>query len=222
MKPTVIYTASFGGHDAPPELWDAGCDLICYTDSFTLKRKTWTVLRMGATPPSVIRTPRLDAKWFKMSASALFSEQYETSIWIDAAFWVHHGEGFAQHCLSHLHDGIAFYPHPAEFRSLEQESVISAEMRKYDGEPLIEQVQHYRKQGLVGGRLFCGGVIAREHTPKIARLEERWLEECRRWSSQDQLSLPYVLREIGITPGLIPGDIYSNPYLAHLWSGTLR
>lgn len=221
MKRTVIYTASFGGHDEPPELWGAGCDLICYTDSPTLKRKTWRVQRLARLPLAFTH-PRLKAKWFKMNAVTLHRLSYKTSIWIDAAFWVHHGEGFAEHCLRHLHDGMAFYPHPAEFRSLEQESAISAQMRKYDGEPLIEQVQHYRRQGFEGGRLLCGGVIARVHTPKIARLEKRWLKECQTWSTQDQLSLPYVLHRAKITPGLIPGDIYSNPYLAHLWSGTQR
>jgi hypothetical protein len=160
------------------------------------------------------------AKWFKMNAATLFGGDYQHSIWIDAAFWIHHGEGFAEHCLEHLQGGLAMYPHPAEHRTLEREAQLSSQMPKYEGQPLIDQVAHYRRQGLEGGRLWCGGVIARAHTKKIAQFEQRWLAECLTWSAQDQLSLPYVLKQTGIEPGLIPGDIYSNPWLAHLWSGT--
>jgi hypothetical protein len=229
MKRVVLYSASFGGHDEPPEVWDADCDLVLFTDNRLLTRKTWRVVYR----PRLVRSgarPRMRAKWHKLSSCQQFERDdlyrrlgsYQYSVWIDAAFWIHHGKGFVDHCLNHLRDGIAFYPHPAEHRTLEQEVAYSSAMPKYDGEPLLEQVQHYRRQGLSGGRLYCGGVIAREHSPAVRALEEDWLLECENWSSQDQLSLPFVLEQHGVTPGQIPGDIYSNPYLYHLWSGMLR
>lgn len=220
-KRSVIYTAAFGDHDVPSEVWDAECDLVCFTDNPALKLKTWDV-RQSVVTGLLDASPRMKAKWFKLNATWLFAEEYEHSIWLDAAFWVHSARGFVDHCLAHLHDGIAFYPHPAYWRSLEQEAIISGKMPKYDGEPMAEQVEHYRKLGLVGGTLLCGGVIPRVHTKDIALLEERWLKECRQWSSQDQLALPYCLWKEGIRPGLLPGDIYSNDYLVHLWSGTKK
>lgn len=221
MKRVVLYSASFGGHDEPPEIWDADCDLILLTDSETIERKTWQIIRVPVTHASP-RHPRMRAKYHKLASCWHFDRKYQYSVWIDAAFWVHHGAGFVDHCLGHLHDGIAFYPHPAEHRTLEQEVSYALAMPKYDGEPLVEQVRHYRREGFEGGRLLCGGVIAREHTRSVEQLEGAWYNECERWTSQDQLSLPYVLAKHGITPGLIPGDIYSNPYLYHLWSGTKR
>lgn len=224
MKRVVLYSASFGGHDEPPEIWDADCDLILFTDNPALRRKTWRIELYDPFEPAGFAqtSPRMRAKWFKMSSFWQFDMKYQYSVWIDAAFWVHHGRGFVDHCLNHLHDGIAFYPHPAEHRSLEREVEYALAMPKYAGEPLAEQVAHYRSLGFEGGRLLCGGVIAREHTGEICQLEEDWLRECQQWTSQDQLSLPYVLHKRGITPGLIPGDIYSNPYLYHLWSGIQR
>jgi len=226
VKRVVLYSASFGGHDEPPEVWDADCDLILFTDNPKLKRKTWKIVhRHRQSYPDADRTARsarMRAKYYKMTSISQFYRRYEYSVWIDAAFWIHHGKGFVDHCLNHLHDGIAFYPHPAEFRSLEQEVSYALAMPKYDGEPLSEQVAHYRQLGFEGGRLLCGGVIAREHLLSIRDLEEAWYNQCEQWTSQDQLSLPYVLERCGITPGLIPGDIYSNPYLYHLWSGTQR
>jgi len=216
-KRVVIYTASFGDHDEPPEAWDLGCDLVCFTDDKNpLRRKTWKV--EGIARHKTL-SPRMQAKWFKMHAGELFAHAYEHSIWIDSAFWIHHGEGLPEHCLSQLKDGIAMYPHPASHRSLEREAQISSLMPKYAGEPLVDQVAYYRRQGLEGGRLLCGGVIARAHTPEVMRMDDLWWDECLRWSSQDQLSLPYALKLAGAAPGLIPGDIYSNTFLAHLWSG---
>lgn len=225
MKRVCIYTASFGGHDEPPEVHNADCDMICFTDNPELKRETWKIEYRGSDPISITsltRTSRMRAKWFKMSSFWQFDMKYEHSIWIDAAFWIHSAPGFAEHCLRYLHDGIAFYPHPAEHRSLEQEVAFSVAMPKYDGEPLSNQIAHYRREGLEGGRLYCGGVIARKHTGDVAQLDEDWLRQCENWTSQDQLSLPYVLWKRGMTPGKIPGDIYSNPYIAHLWSGTKK
>lgn len=213
-----IYTASFGDHDEPPELYDAGVDLHCFTDK-PLVRTTWRVHQPGYYNEPRARDARMQAKYWKTHAVDVFREQYDYSVWIDASFWVHHGAGFAEHCLRYLKGGLAFYPHPADWRSLEQEAEISLRMPKYEGLPLVEQVNHYRAQGLTGGTLLCGGVIAREHTSAMARLEADWWEECCAWSPQDQLSLPYVLWKNGVAPGLMPGDIYSNDYLAHLWSG---
>lgn len=218
---TCIYTASFGGHDEPPEIWDAGVDCICFTDSPTLERKTWRVIRPVMWPGFRALSPRMQAKHFKLAAFQ-FLRQYDASVWIDAAFWVHHAKGFAEHCLSFMKNGWAFYPHPAEARTLEQEVDFAERMPKYRGELLREQVAHYRKSGFSGNDLLCGGVIAREHVAHVARTEEYWLEECRRWTSQDQLSLPYVLWQRALQVGHIPQDIYSNPFLCHIWSGTER
>lgn len=220
---TCIYTASFGRHDEPPEIWDAGVDCICFTDSPTLERKTWRVIRPNRSPRHAkLANPRMQAKEFKLRASRYLSE-YDASVWIDAAFWVHHAKGFAEHCLSFMRNGWAFYPHPADTRTLEQEVEFAEAMPKYRGEPLRAQVEHYRRSGFLGNQLLCGGVIAREHdAPLTATVEQAWLQECQQWTAQDQLSLPYVLWQLGVPVGHIPQDIYSNPFLCHLWSGTER
>lgn len=226
MKRIVIYTASFGGHDEPLEIFDAECDLVCFTDNEKLGRKlrTWDVRLFPPTPLFLVNGKladgRMRAKRLKLGSGDLFAGDYEHSIWLDAAFWMHNAKGFVEHCLAHLHDGIAMYPHPAWYRSLEREAQISQAMPKYAGTPLVDQVASYRRRGLEGGRLICGGVIARkQHSVALTQLEELWWQECIEWSPQDQLSLPWVLKQTGITPGLIPGDIYSNNHLAHLWSG---
>ena len=98
-------------------------------------------------------------------------------------------------------------------------------MPKYAGMSLRAQVDAYLTEGMPDNMLWAGGVIARRHDddgvmvhPNIL-LGLKWYHECRRWSPQDQISLPYVLWKLGIEPAIIPGNIYETPYMKHIWTG---
>ncbi|HMG12705.1 MAG TPA: glycosyltransferase domain-containing protein [Gemmatimonadaceae bacterium] len=225
---TVIYTACFGDHDQPAELhgFEGQADLICFTDSPTLarERSTWSVMRRR----SRFKTARMDAKWYKMSASHLFPE-HELSIYIDSSVRFHKTEGFIEHCLRSLgSEQIAFYRHPEGQRSLAEEARFSLSMGKYIGEPLIEQAQHYTAAGFPGTELLAGGCIVRDHRPDplyeytVERFEKAWFDECVHWSAQDQISLPYVLWLNHVSYHLLPGSIYQNDYFSRIWSGPDR
>ena len=55
------------------------------------------------------------------------------------------------------------------------------------------------------------GLLVRDNENDLIRtMNEMWMEENLRWTYQDQISLPYVLWKLGITPAQIP------------FSGTLR
>jgi hypothetical protein len=96
-------------------------------------------------------------------------------------------------------------------------------MQKYQSEPCIEQVAHYREAGMSRAEpdylLYAGGVIGRVHSSDTERFEKAWFDECVHWSVQDQLSLPFVLWRQKRTPGIIPGNIYDNEFLGRVWSG---
>jgi len=233
----IIYTACFGDHDKPVDIPDLGgvADLVCFTDDTSLVDKLphWRVFVRR----SVFRSPRMDAKWFKMSACHLFPDR-EWSIYIDSSVRVKEPHLMLQRCHHALtgittrgvrspRASIALFEHPEDpLRSLEAEAEFSMTFPKYQGEPCIEQVAHYRSAGmpkaLEGYRLYAGGCIARWHWPPIAELEKAWLDECVHWSVQDQLSLPYVLWRHEMIPGVIPGNIYDNEFLMRVWSGPGR
>jgi len=225
----AVYTAAFGDHDKPAELPGlAGiADLFCFTDSVDLKLDTWQIFRR----PSVFRTPRMDAKWYKLSARHLMP-RHSWSIYLDASIRVKDPIAMVieiKRALDQSASDLALFSHPEGQRSLEEEAQFSMTFPKYAGERCVEQVAHYRDAGMPASdpdyRLYAGGVIGRFHSEAVERFEKRWLDECIHWSSQDQLSLPYVLwyeREQGVRdlgPGIIPGNIYDCPFLGRVWSG---
>jgi len=224
MPKLAIYTAAFGDHDKPAELpgLQGVVDLFCFTDSPDLKLDTWQIFRR----PNVFRTPRMDAKWYKMSACHLMP-QHEVSIYLDASIRVKDpslmiaevGRALSRDARGEL----AFFLHPEEQRSLEQEAAFSMTMPKYQGEPCVRQVEHYRDAGMPasdpGYHLYAGGVIGRRHNAAVERFEKRWFDECVHWSCQDQLSIPYVLWREQRAPGIIPGNIYDCSILGRVWSG---
>jgi hypothetical protein len=224
---TVIYTACFGDHDQPAELpgFEGQADLVCFTDSPTLarERSTWSVMRRR----SRFKTARMDAKWYKMSASHLFPE-HDLSIYIDSSVRFHKTEGFIEHCRHSIGGNrLAFYSHPEGQRTLREEAVFSMSMGKYIGEPLIEQACHYYAAGYRDAELLAGGCIVRWHFDAynediVSRFEKAWFDECMHWSAQDQISLPYVLQKEGIAYSLLPGSIYQNDYFSRVWSGPDR
>ena len=80
---------------------------------------------------------------------------------------------------------------------------------------MAEQVAHYRALGHPEhSGLFACGVIARSgrNDPRLIMLNEAWWQEIRRWSHQDQLSLPYLLRKLHLGVDLVNHDLWRNDW----------
>lgn len=221
----VIYTAAFGDHDRPAEIpgLDGIADLCCFSDrDFGLK--TWNTFYRR----SVFKTPRMDAKWYKMSARHLFPT-HEWSIWLDASIRVKDPKRMVDTIRETMTwdarcSSLAFFLHPEAQRSLEEEAAFSMTFPKYAGEPCEAQVAHYRSCGMnvddLNYKLYAGGVIGRMHNDETELFEKAWFDECVHWSCQDQLSLPYVLwSQKWRAVEIIPGNIYDNEFLCREWSG---
>jgi alkaline ceramidase TOD1/glycosyltransferase MUCI70-like protein len=193
----------------PPREQDgAEVEWLMVTDDPALDAPGWEVLfhpRPGVHPNRAAKAPKM-LPWNYTDA--------DLSIWIDASFRVV-SPTFVTDVLAHAKP-LAQFVHP--WRSdLYLEAEASLGIPKYAGEPIREQMAHYlaEKMPLDFG-LWATGVIARDHTfPAVVKLGERWLEECNRWSFQDQLSEPFVLREIGLAPNPLPGTHLSNAWLAY-------
>lgn len=208
----VIYTAIYGGYDSlAPQPHMDGVDWVCFTDDAEL----------GAAPPWKIRFepgryehPRLSAKWFKTHPHRATAE-YTRTIWIDGAIRVV-SPTFVRELLEILGDRpLALFPHP-DRNNISDEATESAKMRKYQGLPLFDQVEHYRRQGFTRSELYACGVLVRDNAYRpLRRLNEAWLAECLRWTYQDQLSLPYLLWRYNVLPALIPYNLWSNHLIAH-------
>lgn len=200
MADTAILTACFGGYDDlhPQAEQDIEVDWIRFSDESS-EARPWELHvenRDG--------NPNLTAKCFKL----LPPLAHRHVIWIDANMEIT-SPSFAREALAHIHDGLALFAHPRRDCIYEEaRASLGAESQggRYDDLPISEQVEHYRREGHPehAGLYACGTIAWDLADPRAKALGSRWLEECRRWSYQDQLSFPVVCRRLGIEPGLFP------------------
>lgn len=207
---TAIYTAIFDGYnDLQPHPEIEGVDWIVYSDTPFTPATGWDVRHIDL-PCGM--SARRAAKMFKMLPHVCLSS-YDRTIWIDGTVRVD-SPRITEALDWTAGSGVAMFRHP-ERTDIVDEANVSLTMPKYLDEPVAEQVGHYLDQGFPRyAGLWCGGIIARENTYLVQRLGEEWLAEVDRWSIQDQISLPFCLLKLGITPGAFPGSLYDNPWLS--------
>jgi hypothetical protein len=222
MPRAIVYTAIFGGYDTlkqPPEQ-DEACEFICFTDSKMPGRVgAWRVIHVR-TDRSV--HPRLQAKRFKLLSHRIFpngrlSHRYgwpsvrrhaDLSIWIDASLQIK-SSTFVRDMRRKLDDGgWAMFVHP-DRNCIYDEASASVIMQKYEGLPILPQVDAYRSIVPPQAGLYACGVIVRREPPTnlLKQANELWWEENLKWTYQDQLSLPFVIRRV---PGSEPVEIRNN------------
>lgn len=224
----VVYTAIFGDYDTlkQPSPQDESCDFICFTDGAMPARVgAWRVIRVK---PDTALHPRLQAKYFKLLSHAIFPggrlalryaplsfrRRADLSIWIDASLQIG-SPTFVRDMRHQLGDGDwAMFLHPWR-DCIYDEASASLALPKYQTLPVLAQVEAYRHLVPPHGGLYACGVIARREpaAERLKRIHDLWWQENVKWTYQDQLSLPYVLREAGsCEPRHIPGDILANQW----------
>jgi hypothetical protein len=225
----VVYTAIFGDYDAlkQPAPQDDPCDFICFTDNRMPPRVgVWRVVHIKRASGT---HPRMQAKRFKLLSHEVFPNgrlawrfaplwrrpRIDLSIWVDASLRIKNPT-FVADMRELVADGDwAMFAH--QWRDcIYDEADASLILEKYRGLPIAQQVESYKSIVPPHGGLYACGVIVRREPAgqRMADVNARWWRENLRWTYQDQLSLPYVLRT-GETcqPRIIPGDILSNRWL---------
>lgn len=204
----VVYTALYGGHDV---LWEpVGQDVearwVCFTDDPSLRSHKWEIVL----DPARYADARMSAKWHKCLPHLALPDA-ERSIWIDASMAVD-APTFVGDMLAALGAApFAAFRHPYR-RCIYTEARASSRLPKYDGLPILEQVGHYRAEGHPARwGLWAGGVLVRQHNDeRVQSLGAAWLAECDRWTYQDQLSLPFVCRSLGLRPVTLPSHLHRH------------
>lgn len=146
----------------------------------------------------------------------LFPWEYTTadrSVWVDGSFRIL-SETFVEEALTYA-DPIGQFSHPWR-NCLFEEAQECIAIPKYEPAILRAQSQTYRN----GGHpehwgLWATGVIARKHTASVELLGEQWFAQINSWSYQDQVSQPYVLRNVGLRPTEFPGLHLANGWVAY-------
>lgn len=213
MKATVL-TAIYDGYDTLQAfpVQDVECETICVTDNPTLLGSGWQRIvyepRAGVHPNLAAKAPKM-CPWRYTDA--------DLTIWIDGSIMVQ-SRSFVREMCDFT---FAQFAHPQ--RDCIYDEREASRYWKYDGLPLDDQVAYYRSLGHPPHwGLWNGCLIVRRHSPELEKFGEAWLGECERWSFQDQISEPPMLRLHDLRPETIAGSYRwgQNPWVAY--SGSSR
>jgi len=204
----VVVSAAYGDYDKPataphqtvePAAW------LMVTDSPDVPPAPWQ--RIHEPRPGV--HPRLAAKVPKCRPD-LYDYDANVLIWMDASFEITSPD-FVAWCLRHLGRApLAQIRHPVR-QDIHHEADVSQTMAKYQGLPLRAQWEHYATQGHpVDWGLWATGLIVYRRATCEA-MGDAWLTEQVRFTYQDQISQPVVLRRLGLQPADLPGPLWGHP-----------
>jgi hypothetical protein len=206
MNKISLLTAIFGGFDEVPPKPDGFDEYILVSDVPIKSDWQNVVLGQGG-------DPRLSSKVPKFRPDLFVSHQ--SSVWMDASLrdpkkWL----AKASTQLLENFD-IGLFRHP-DRSTVAEEVGLSLSLFKYHKMPLMAQLQRYTDSGFRDeGGLWACGVIARNHNDLNRRLGDRWLIENICWSTQDQISLPFLLEQLNIVPGSFEEGLWTGPLQWH-------
>jgi hypothetical protein len=200
MAPTVaVITSIYGGVDEPcvPAEQDIPCEWVLVTDQHDAPLP-WRVV----TEPR----PHLGANFASKIARArpdLYSDA-DILIWADGSLAIHSGAFVSSMVAGLGDDPLGAFESLRHRDSLRDEARVASTMAKYAGQPVTAQAEHYHAEGFPPGWgiWWTGLMIRRRDCPNFG---DPWLTEMARWSCECQVSLPYVLRKIGLQPKSLPG-----------------
>lgn len=150
--------------------------------------------------------PRMAAKVAKCEPWRYTED--EVVIWVDGN--IHPTtDRFIEHLVDSSHGSLSQYLHPHR-DCIETEAKVSAGMVKYQGQRVIEQAAHYMTEGHPKRwGLWATGIIVYRPHAMLRSFGQAWLAEQCAWTVQDQISQPFVLRQHGLEPCTLPGDIFA-------------
>ena len=200
----AVVSSVYGDYDkvVAPVPQSIPCEFVLVTDR-EIKCDPWRVV--------VEPRPGLDSRMAAKVAKCrpdLYTRA-DITVWMDASMWINSPE-FAAWASAFVEQGeIAQFKHP-ERQRLTDEAEVSTGLVKYHGLPVREQVQHYLDGGYPDDwGLWATGLIVRRWDLPTSFGDE-WLREQLRWTYQDQLSQPPLLRRYGRRPVPLDGMIVGH------------
>jgi len=201
MSKITVLTSATSNYPLPDDMPRGNAQFLAYAELGT-KSEFWSVKPIC----NLFTEPRRNAKIHKVLCH-LYTDT-EWIIWIDSNVtlnitpeeliteWANNkdmvvNKHMSRNCLYEEADECSR-------SSLDYKSIIKEQVKRY------EALNIPKKMGL--GE--CG-IILRRNCPEINRLNEKWWAEICRGSSRDQISFPYVFRDVYTT---VPIDCRCHKY----------
>jgi hypothetical protein len=201
----AVVSAVFGGYDEP--VWveqSVDCHYVMVTDGLVNVPRQFEHVRVDRGGID----PRLVGKFVKCRPWE-FADA-DLFVWLDGSIFP--DRTLVERMIDDLDDGdIAFHPHP-DRTSIKVEAGVSADLPKYQGELVVEQASSYVSAGHPDAwGLWAAGLFVMRDSMRVRQFGQLWLDEICRWTVQDQLSLPVVLRRCGLDVRLLSGGLRGSP-----------
>lgn len=190
---TLVLTAITGGKDVlidPPKRFD-NCDYIAFVDKEYPNIKVWE--QRSVIPFSSIDNffDRRNAKPYKILSSIMFPE-YDYIIWEDGN---HQLKMDPKKIIEEYGDDadLLLFKHP-DRKCVYSEIQACAGWGLDDPQTLQRQHQFYKTVGMPDNwGLFEMSTFIRKNTFAVKQFDLMWWEQICKFSSRDQISLPFVL-----------------------------
>lgn len=199
---SVVYTSIVGGYDAlrtPRPTWPE-TEYVAFLDPGAPSSPPWQARPL----PRVLATTRRTSRFAKIMAHTTLPGA-EYSLWMDGNIIASPHTTMELLIAKYLSDAdLAVLRHPCR-TCLYEEATECSLLRLDDPHRIADQVRRYRSAGFpAGAGLGESGVILRRHTREVAAFNEAWWAEIERGSVRDQISFPYVAREMQVSymPGI--------------------
>lgn len=200
----AVVTAMVGGKDRllDPTVVAPGVDYLAFTDR-PIECVTWQRREapLWSDDPRFAR--RRNAKLPKILTTLMLPE-YDYSIWLDANVTLRADpRKIVSRHLSDRQACLAVFGHPTrDCVYAEAKAVLSLRLDR--PATVKAQMNWYREHGLPphAGLAACRFLV-RRHGPRTMEMDLAWWEQICRFSSRDQLSLPFVLHRLGTPIRLI-------------------
>jgi len=192
----ILYSCLVNKRDRiKPIEFDDGFKYVLFTDDLKADAKGWEIRPVVWTSED----PVLTARYHKHHPFVLFPDATYT-IWLDMTHW-------AYQSLIPLLTNFDLMLHKHQERHTICAEADICKFLKFDSPEIIEsQITHYKNDGFIDNiGLYSTSCLIRKNTYQCQMLSEMWWEEICKWSKRDQISLPYCLWRLGLTPGVIPG-----------------
>jgi alpha-beta hydrolase superfamily lysophospholipase len=181
----IIYTANYGGKDRirtprRTRLWNKDLKFVYFTDE-PFESKVWDVVVEKRTGDS-----NRVAKWYKLHPHELFPG--ESTLWVDASIVVRKDptklfQGWEDMLLRNHHQRTNIYG--------EADTCV---MAGRDAEAVKKQIAEYKRLGCPKDTgLYQNSTLLRKPSELAAEINRAWWAEIEKYSTRDQISLPYVL-----------------------------
>lgn len=220
MKIQVV-SANIGGIDPAhlqnesvfqvvPKNWN--CATMIYTEEQLPPRPNSLSLRLQS------RIPKTMA-WELLPGANYY-------IWMDSAFTFRRHDAVKWLVSKCYGVDMAIFAHP-DRRTIKQEAEYIKTMinrgnkyliDRYEGEPLLEQIQMYQRNGFDDSILYMCGVFIYKNTARMRQVMKEWFRHCCVYELHDQISLPYVLWENNAVVRVLPGNGLRSEYFRYHWS----